>query len=195
MVTEAAVRQSLRAELLSGTRANVEAIFEFWVPKSNERADVATIGTSIDGFEIKTERDTLRRLPRQAGAYGRVFDRCHAVLASRHVSRAVEILPPWWGIRVIEDGLTFSTLRPAEVNGGVDPETLVRILWRDEAYSALCNIGEPPDPRVGRFRMWQMLLTLLDVEDVKRVVRQDLLDRDSSQAGRCNTSRHVSSAS
>jgi peptidoglycan hydrolase-like protein with peptidoglycan-binding domain len=68
--------------------ASAEAVFEFWVPQSNGRADVAVIGTTMDGFEIKTERDSLRRLPRQADAYSRVFDHCHAVLAHRHVDRA-----------------------------------------------------------------------------------------------------------
>ncbi|MET9019214.1 sce7726 family protein [Actinopolymorpha sp. NPDC004070] len=194
MVTEAAVRQSLLSELLADARPPVETVFEFWVPRSNERADVAAIGATIDGFEIKTDRDSLRRLPRQASAYARVFDRCHAVLAPRHVSRALDILPPWWGVRIIEDGPTLPTLRPAALNGGVDPETLVRILWRDEAYTALCSLGEPPDPSAGRFQMWEKLLTLLDVEALKRLVREALLDRNSSWAGR-KSSRHASPAS
>ena len=43
------------------------------MPRSNERAGIAVIGTRMDGFEIKTERDTLRRLPRQASAYARLL--------------------------------------------------------------------------------------------------------------------------
>jgi hypothetical protein len=152
------------------------------VPQSNARADVALIGTTIDGFEIKTERDSLKRLPRQADAYTRVFDRCHVVLAYRHVDRALEILPPWWGVRVIDDGLTFMTLRPAEPNPSVDPETLVRLLWRDEAYTALCDLGTNPDQCAGRFRLWELLLALLDVEGIKRVVREALLLRDPARA-------------
>lgn len=177
MMTEAEVRESLRLELLSSAPATAEAVYEFWVPQSNERADIAVIGIRLDGFEIKTEQDTLKRLPRQADAYSRVFDRCHAVLACRHVDRALDILPPWWGVQVIGDELSFSTLRLAEPNDAVDPETLVRLLWRDEAYGALCDIGETPDPRTGRFRLWEMLLAVLDVEGLKRVVRDTLLVR------------------
>ncbi len=168
--------------MLAGAPPSAEAVFEFWVPLSNERADVVVIGRTMDAFEIKTERDTLKRLPRQADAYARVFDRCHAVVAHRHVDKALEILPPWWGVWIIGDKRSFVTLRDAEPNGRVDPETLVRLLWRDEAYAALCGLGTFPDPRAGRFRLWEMLLALLDVDSLRRVVRQTLLGRDARQA-------------
>ena len=181
-MTEAEVRESLRAQVLASACSSAEAIFEFWVPQSNERADVAVVGATIDGFEIKTERDSLKRLPRQADAYTRVFDRCHAVLARRHVEPALEILPPWWGVLVIEEGVGFPKLRPAEPNDSVDPETLVRLLWRDEAYAALCALGASLDPRTGRFRMWELLLAMLDLDGLKQVVRNALLLRDPSRA-------------
>lgn len=182
MVTEAEVRHSLRAEVLASAPSSAEAVFEFWVPPSSERADIAVIGTTMDGFEIKTERDTLKRLPRQADAYTRVFDRCHAVLAPRHVEKALEILPPWWGVQLIDEGLSFMTLREPAHNQNVDPEALVRLLWRDEAYAALCEIGTVPDSRTGRFRLWEMLLALLDVDSLRRVVRETLLGRDARRA-------------
>jgi hypothetical protein len=181
VVTEAEVRQSLRAVAMASA-PSAEAIYEFWVPKSNERADVVLIGSTIAAFEIKTERDTLKRLPRQADAYGRVFDRCHAVLACRHVKKALEILPPWWGVQVIDENLSFSTLRPAQHNEAVDPEILVRLLWREEAYAALCKLGAGPDPRAGRFRLWEMLLMAVDVGELKSVVREALLRRDPTRA-------------
>src|SRR5665213_2602297 len=87
VTTEAVVRHSLREEMLALAPSTAEAIYEFWVPRSHERADVVVIGATIEGFEIKTERDSLKRLPRQAEAYTRIFDRCHAVLAHRHVDK------------------------------------------------------------------------------------------------------------
>lgn len=179
------MRHSLREEVLAAAPHSAEAIYEFWVPRSNERADVAVIGSAaIDGFEIKTERDTLKRLPRQAEAYTRLFDRCHAVLALRHVDKAIEMLPPWWGVLVIgtDGGPTFIRVREADANTGVDPETLVRLLWRDEVHAALCGLGAPPDPKAGRFRMWEQLLILLDLDGLKAVVRDALLRRDPSRA-------------
>ena len=184
-MTEATVRQRLGHEVLSRASEPSEAVYEFWVPRSNARADVALIGASVlEGFEIKTERDTLRRLPRQTTAYARIFDRCHVVLALRHLDRAIEMLPPSWGVLVIESAGTssFSVVRVADANQSVDPEILVRLLWRDEALAALRALGVQLDPRAGRSRMWELLLALLDLDVLKQVVRHALLQRDPARA-------------
>lgn len=183
VLTEAVVRESLSHELLASL-PRAEALYEFWVPRSHERADIAVIGPTMDGFEIKTERDTLKRLPRQAAAYARLFDRCYVVLADRHVEAALDILPMWWGVTVIRGGSTpeFERIREADVNPGVDPETLVRLLWRNEVHAALCAFGAPPDPGAGRFRMWEQLLDLVEVDVLKAAVREALIHRDPARA-------------
>lgn len=183
VLTEAIVRESLRHDLLAHV-PSAEAVYEFWVPRTYERADVAVIGPTMDGFEIKTERDNLKRLPRQAAAYSRLFDRCYVVLADRHVGEAIEMLPPWWGMILIrgEAMPAFERLREAGINHDVDPETLVRLLWRNEVYSVLCALGAPPEPKAGRFRMWEELLDLADIDMLKSVVRQTLIRRDPNLA-------------
>jgi hypothetical protein len=183
VLTEATIRESLSHELLSGL-PHAETVYELWVPRSYERADVAVIGPTMDGFEIKTARDTLRRLPRQAAAYARLFDRCYVVLADRHVERAMGILPSWWGVMVIrgETAPEFERIREADVNHDVDPETLVRLLWRDEVHAALCAFGAPPEPGTGRFRMWAQLLDLVEVDVLKTAVREALIRRDPTSA-------------
>ena len=70
----------------------------------------------MSAFEIKTERDTLRRLPRQATAYARLFDQCTVVVAERHVAAAMEMLPMWWGvIAVVTDDRTQATVGEANL--------------------------------------------------------------------------------
>ena len=183
MLTEAVVRESLRNKLIDGL-PSAETVYEMWVPKSYERVDLALIGTTMEGFEIKTERDTLKRLPRQASAYARLFDRCYVVLADRHVQGAIDILPTWWGVMVVDGGMTprFECIREPEVNHDVDPHTLVRLLWKDEVYAALCEFGAQPEAGAGRFRMWEELLSLIDVVTLKTVVRQALTRRDPTLA-------------
>ena len=179
------VRESLRRELLARAPKRAEAIYEFWVPRSNERADVVVIGSAMLGFEIKTDRDTLERLPRQVGAYNRLFDRCTLVLAERHLDAALAIVPEWWGVAMIladRAPLSFSLVRPASPNCGVDPETLVRLLWREEVRSILSEFGAVPDTRASRASMWQELLRLVDLDGLKAAVRKALLERDPSLA-------------
>lgn len=183
VLTEAVVRESLRQEVLASVPKRAEAVYEFWVPRSNERADVVVIGAAMLGYEIKTDRDTLRRLPRQVEAYSRLFDRCTVVLADRHLEAALVIVPEWWGVVTIladRTPLSFRVVRSASPNRGVDPETLVRLLWREEARSVISALGADIDPRASRASMWQQLLNLLDLEGLKEAVRKALLERDLS---------------
>jgi hypothetical protein len=100
------------------------------------------------------------------------------------MEQALPMLPPWWGVLVFaHDGEpSFRVARDATVNVDVDAKTLVRLLWRAEADAALCALGHPPDPGAGRARMWDLLLTLLDLDGLKHVVRQALLHRDPRKA-------------
>jgi hypothetical protein len=185
MVTEAVVRESLRDDVISKLSGSLEAIYEFWVPRTNERADLAVIGSGMFGFEIKSDRDTLRRLPRQVDAYGRLFDHCTIVAAERHLDAALAVVPEWWGAAVILSYRalpTFRLVRPARPNRSVDPETLVRLLWREEVRSVLKALGAEPDPRASRASMWQQLLGVADLDGLKHAVREALLGRDHSLA-------------
>lgn len=181
---EAVVRDALRRSLLEDHRGPAQTIDEFWVPLSHERADLAVVGRTMAAFEIKTEGDTLRRLPRQAAAYGRVFDKCTAVLARRHHECALAILPEWWGVTAISVNghIAFDEVRKPRRNPGVEPSTLVRLLWRDEARAALIALGEPPVETATRSSMWSALLEATDVAVLRRIVRRALLARDGAAA-------------
>lgn len=181
---EAAVRDALRARVVAETAGAKEAVDEFWVPRSHERADLAVIGRWMDGFEIKTERDTLRRLPRQVEAYNRVFDRCTAVVAERHSDRVGEMVPEAWGITTVHvnGAITFTSLRRPRTNPDVDPETLIRLLWREEVAFALRSLGSEVDPRASRNSLWEALLRVTTLAELRRHVRRALITRDPARA-------------
>ena len=184
MAAETAVRNALRAEILASATGGRDAVEEFWVPRSNERADLAVIGHLMHGFEIKTERDTLKRLPRQACAYGRLFDRCTAVVAERHLDPAAAIVPEWWGITTVcvNGSVTFTCVRKPRRNPAIDPTTLVRLLWRDEAMAALLDLGRRPEVRASRSSLWDEILATATVAQLKRLVRDAILRRKPAQA-------------
>jgi hypothetical protein len=184
MATEAVVRNALRERLLAAISGARETVDEFWVPRSYERADLAVIGRSMDGFEIKTERDTLRRLPRQVDAYGRLFDRCSVVIAEKHCDDATAMLPAWWGITTVymNGGVNFTEVREPRRNSAVDPEILVRLLWKDEAITALAKLGAAPDERASRGALWRDLLETTSLSQLRAAVRRALLSRDPARA-------------
>ena len=184
VTAEAAVRQALRRVLAAVATDGPEVVDEFWVPRSHERADVAAIGDVIEAFEIKTDQDSLRRLPRQVAAYGRVFDRCTAVVAERHVRETMRMAPTWWGVLVITigDAISFETARSPGINETVDADTLVRLLWRDEVTAALTALNAPPEPGTARSSMWDELIERVDLDGLRTIVRQALRGRDPSRA-------------
>jgi hypothetical protein len=69
----AAVLRKLAA--VYGNDANTRIVQEMGVCSGSVRIDIAVINSELWGYELKSERDTLERLPSQAKLYNRVFDR------------------------------------------------------------------------------------------------------------------------
>lgn len=104
---------------------------EFTLGKSGVRADLVTFGRQCTGFEIKTEQDSLRRLPHQLKAYARHFDRVIAVVAKSHArSINVDYLASA-GLLVFDETGVFIECRTGSSNA-IDPEILNGLLTKAE---------------------------------------------------------------
>lgn len=104
------------------------------------RCDVAVLG--LDGWrglEIKGADDTLRRLPGQIAVYGEVFDRCEVIVTDNHLSAALDLVPAWWGVRLVNGGITV--VRPATDNPEPNDRIRCELLWRDEALALAEELG------------------------------------------------------
>ena len=183
-VSEAETRDLVRSQILARPDPPAMIVEEFWLPTSNRRADVAVLGPFMEGIELKTHRDSLERLPEQATAYGSVFDRCTLVSAERHLAAAEKLLPGWWGlVRIPADrGGSLEVVRPAERNPSVDTSILVRLLWKEEARSALLGLGVSVEASRGRGWMWQELQSRASESQVRALVRCALAERDPATA-------------
>jgi hypothetical protein len=109
------------------------------------RVDVAVINGEMHGLELKSARDTLERLPRQAPLYSEVFDKVTLVVALKHIEKATYAVPTWWGIWAVDDdldeGVTLSALREPSFNPEIQPVQVARLLWRPEAAALLDQYG------------------------------------------------------
>lgn len=117
---------------------------ELGVRRGYSRIDLAVVNGELQGFELKSDKDTLTRLPEQAESFGRVFDRVTLVAAERHVRDAVDLVPDWWGLRVACKELgrvRFCDLKYALRNPSPDPAAIVALLWREEALHYLEEQG------------------------------------------------------
>jgi hypothetical protein len=119
---------------------------ELGLLRGASRIDVAVINGRLEGFEIKSEKDTLERLPHQLEAYRRVFDRLTVICAERHLESALKLAPWWCGVEVAKPGrakvLHLRRARESRANREVEPDAVAQLLWRDELIDALEELGE-----------------------------------------------------
>ncbi len=123
---------------------NCVLIEEMGIEHGSSRIDVAAIGSLVYGFEIKAGLDSFARLQRQVRHYDRLVDFAYLVLAENHLASAATSVPDYWGLIVAEArpaGIEFRIERYAKRNLNRVPESLARLLWRDEALETLVSLG------------------------------------------------------
>jgi hypothetical protein len=171
-----------RLERRHGHDPDARVVDEMGVLTGECRVDVAVINGRLEGFEIKSERDTLERLPRQIEAYGQVFDRMTMVCAERHLARVEEMVPSWWGIEVVSrtksGWLRLIRSRPARANPCVETEAVAQLLWRAEALATLERVGAADGLRSKPRRiLWTALASAMPKTELRREVRERLRAR------------------
>lgn len=155
---------------------------ELGICQGETRADVAVVNGSLAAFEIKSDRDTLTRLPGQVEAYQRVFDIVTVIVGGRYVERIVEAIPETWGvIQAVPEphSVELRPLREPLKNERVDPLSVTQLLWRDEALALLEGRGLAKGLRSKPRRLlWQAIVDQLSPEEVSEAVRAQLKARE-----------------
>jgi hypothetical protein len=151
------------------------------------RIDMAVVNGSLAGYEIKSARDTLRRLPTQVEVYSQVLDFAHLVVAGKHYDQALPWLPDWWGVHVATmdgDVVTIETVRQAGQNTEFLKMSLAQLLWRDEALDELEQRGLDRGVRTkARWHVWTRLADTLSVDELRQAVRSRLKARQGWRDG------------
>jgi len=178
-----ALRNNLNKDLIRyrSEGGNPVNIFEeFCVHHGTARIDIAIINGIMHGYEIKSDRDTLHRLPEQINEFNKVFDKLTLVVGKRHLYRAINIIPDWWGITLVKINTShkiyFQTIREAENNPNQTGISIVRLLWRREALQILEEQNKAKGIRSKpREFIYQRLANVLDVNELKEKVKHALL--------------------
>ena len=140
------IRRKLQVdERLHFDDPNTRIIQELGLCQGIARVDIAVVNGSIHGYEIKSERDTLARLPGQIEIYKRALDFVTVVTEPAHVVKVRDAIPSWWGIWTAvydkQGELRLDTLRKHRPNPAVVPFALAQLLWREEALDVLEEWG------------------------------------------------------
>jgi hypothetical protein len=185
-MTDGDIRHALRANLLEQHRGDRSTILieELGLRHGAVRADVVVVNGLLHGFEIKSDLDTLRRLPRQVEYYSSVLARATLVVGYRLLDRALTLLPGWWGVILAKPGkeihVELDPIRRAEENPQLSPLALAKLLWREEALTALRYAGAADGlSSKPRAHLYQRLADTTDLRCLQSLVCAALKARTS----------------
>lgn len=137
------IRATLQRSLIHA-HGDAAIVQELEICGGQARADLVLFNGSIHGYEIKSDVDTLSRLPGQSSAYERCFEFSTLVSGPRHLESATSLLPNWWGlVEANQSGshIVLTERRRPERNPRLDGCAVAALLWRSELLSVLQSLG------------------------------------------------------
>jgi hypothetical protein len=190
MTNDDQLRSALKLKVLNRYAADPHTrIFdEMNIRHGAARIDIALVNGIIHGFELKSDKDSLKRLPHQILMYNSVFDKITLVTTDRHADHAKSLIPSWWGIKIAipmtENVLEFSDLQEARDNPSPDILAVSKLLWRHEALTLLGEFGEADPLRYKRRALvYARLAEVADLDTVRKRVRRQLKSRETWRVG------------
>lgn len=189
MLNDLAIRTVLDSQLSKRFAADPDVTIrhELGVESGNRRVDVAVLNGHLAGWEIKSDEDTLSRLPDQAQSFGRVMDYLTIVTTERYLAKCETILPGWWGLTQAIDGPSGVKLirrRAPRINRLTDPFSMAQLLWREEVMDELRSRGCARGlSGRSRYFVWERLAETLSKRELRSVVLQRLKQRHEWSGG------------
>ena len=177
------IRKALMKKLEKKYRFDQEHLIieELGLCQGEVRVDIAVVNGFIHGYEIKSERDTLKRLPNQLKIYCRTLESITFVVNDNHLKNIKKIVPSWCGILKANDingRVKLVKIRQSLKNPSIDPSSIVQLLWRDEALDILkelnLNKGMVSKPRAV---LWNRLVEYLSIDELSSTIRIKLKSR------------------
>ena len=162
--------------------ADSKVIDELGICQGSSKVDIAVVNGHMWGWEIKSEKDTLERLPAQMEAYNKVFDYITIVTNENHLEGITAMIPEFWGImcvRKFTDNFKIENFRSPAKNEFVDPASLVQLLWKNEALEILESLGLAKGLKSKpRLLIWKKMTEVLSLQEINYYVRMYLKKRE-----------------
>jgi hypothetical protein len=184
------IRTALRDNLVAAFRADPDTLIleELGLRHGATRVDVVVVNGCLHGYEVKSDRDSLKRLPRQMKMYSEILDYVTLVVGQRHAAKAEPTIPSWWGIQVADldqDGkVCLQEVRQPLENPTPDKLAIAKLLWRDEAISFLEELGAVDGIRSKPRRVvYARLAEVVPLDALRLRVRHQLKSRTDWRSG------------
>lgn len=179
------VRQAVKNKVLKDhiNDPSTLVIDELGLNYGRNRVDIAVINGEIHGYELKSDSDTLIRLPKQAECYSLVMDKVTLVVGEKHSKEAMGLIPEWWGVKVavmgIRGGVRLITERHSKKNRNIDPFELLKLVWKDEVMELL-SFKMDIDWRIKKLKkkdIYQLVVDNFTLDEIRDNTRAILKSR------------------
>jgi len=180
---DADVRRALHRKILAGHRRDPHTLVldEMGLSRGDARVDIAVVNGKLHGYEIKSDADTLQRLPAQAEIYSSTLDLVTVIAGTKHACKVVAMVPDWWCVKTASagprGGVTFRELRRGRMNPRIDPVALAGLLWRNEAVELLHSYNVSGIRSKNRTELASRLASEIPLAALRKAVRDALKAR------------------
>lgn len=157
-----------------------KVVDELSIPITKSRIDIAVVNGHLHGYEIKSAKDTLYRLPHQIEGYTKVFDYLTVITEDKHYESILEILPEWVGLKICiknQSSVKLKTIRKPYFNRNKEGFYLAKLLWRAEVETILSNHRISYSKRDTLWILCELLGSSIPITKLSRIVRETLKSR------------------
>lgn len=160
---------------------NYRIIPEMAICDGLSRVDIAVANGNLYGYEIKSDADTLDRLPLQQEFYNKTFDKVFIVVGQKYGSVIEEFIPSWWGIYIAcydkNQNIIFKQKKRGRKNTSVNAESLLELLWREETENLLKIHGYKGLSGKNRRILRRIAVDNLSLQEIKDYTRETIKQR------------------
>ncbi len=110
-----------------------EDVAAFEINANNSRLDFLAINGDTNSYEIKSELDSLKKLPKQVHDYESLFEYNYVVLDKKHLTEARKLISSHYGIFII-DGDNLQRKRKAKRNQAIHSSSQLNLFTKKELY-------------------------------------------------------------
>lgn len=135
-------KSAITQKILLGRHSLRTASIVNEVRAGGSKADVVILNGTSTAYEIKSERDSIARLPNQLDSYRQVFASVNVITSHSHLESVLRIAPEDVGVLVLSPRFTISVVREAvDCPERIDPSMVLDSIRIPEAKLILKRLG------------------------------------------------------
>jgi hypothetical protein len=185
LLNDAEIRPQL-ISWLNGKAIKPQLILnEVTISDGSARPDIIAIYSYSHCYEIKGDNDQIESISKQLAYYQASFKKNTLITTHKHLKKALELLPSFWGIVIAipldNKSITFKYVRKSSYNPFYRKDIASKILWKEEMQKLLKKKSISFNSRLTRFDLIELITNSSTSNEVDEFVCNSLLNRKISQ--------------